>query len=318
MAAGSSARDLEAAARRGAGAQARRRGCARARASRPGRGRRRAAPLARPGPPSRTASSSASAPTRSGRSRGAPRRVLADVGERLLHDPVRGQVERGGQRARRRRSPRSSTVDAGRRARARPAPAAAPARAAARARCPRRPRAARRACRRISPSASRAEPRIARSGAPGARRVALERGLGGVGLHGDHADAVGDDVVQLARDPRALLGDRDPLRVLARSRRTSRPTAIGAITARTMASVLADVLVVARISVETDGRDDASTAHGEHHAQVVDLDGERVEEQEHRDVADDEVAVGRVDPRQRCPPAPRPPGAAGGTRSARC
>ena len=57
--------------------------------------------------------------------------------------------------------------------------------------------------------------RLARRGADrvqrgaGERRVVVERGLGGVGLDGDHAQAVGDDVVQLARDPRPLLGDRE-------------------------------------------------------------------------------------------------------------
>ena len=37
----------------------------------------------------------------------------------------------------------------------------------------------------------------------------------GADLQHHHADGVGDDVVQLARDPRALLGDRDPRRGLA-------------------------------------------------------------------------------------------------------
>ena len=37
----------------------------------------------------------------------------------------------------------------------------------------------------------------------------------GADLQHHHADGVGDDVVQLAGDPRALLGDRDPRRRLA-------------------------------------------------------------------------------------------------------
>ena len=37
----------------------------------------------------------------------------------------------------------------------------------------------------------------------------------GADLQHHHAHGVGDDVVQLARDPRALLGDRDPRRRLA-------------------------------------------------------------------------------------------------------
>ena len=36
----------------------------------------------------------------------------------------------------------------------------------------------------------------------------------GADLQHHHADRVRDDVVQLARDPRALLGDRDPRRRL--------------------------------------------------------------------------------------------------------
>ena len=52
-------------------------------------------------------------------------------------------------------------------------------------------------------------PRRGSSRAAGGRaRVAVERRLGRVGLDRDHAHAVGDDVVQLARDPRPLLGDR--------------------------------------------------------------------------------------------------------------
>ena len=38
--------------------------------------------------------------------------------------------------------------------------------------------------------------------------IAVEHAFGGAGLESDHADGVGDDVVQLTRDSRALLGDR--------------------------------------------------------------------------------------------------------------
>ena len=77
--------------------------------------------------------------------------------------------------------------------------------AAARARRPRRPRGACASSRRISASAVRA--RATRS--PSSALVAL-RPVGvprAARLQHDHADRVRDDVVQLARDPRPLLGD---------------------------------------------------------------------------------------------------------------
>ena len=137
-------------------------------------------------------------------------RVLADVGERLLQDPVGGQVERGRQRSRIAVGPQLDR-DAGR------------ARVLDQRRQLRQPRlravlgslvalaqdaehAAHLAERLVRRAADRPQ-RLARP-----RRVLLERGLGGVGLHGDHADAVGDHVMQLASDPRALLGHGDPLR----------------------------------------------------------------------------------------------------------
>jgi hypothetical protein len=42
----------------------------------------------------------------------------------------------------------------------------------------------------------------------GAGGVALKHPFGGADLQHDHAEAVGDDVVELARDPLALLGGR--------------------------------------------------------------------------------------------------------------
>ena len=82
---------------------ARRRRCAPARASRRGRGRRRRIePLARPGPGRGRAisSSSARALQRTCTSVGDRAGVLERVGQRLLHDPVGGQVEPRGQRPR--------------------------------------------------------------------------------------------------------------------------------------------------------------------------------------------------------------------------
>jgi hypothetical protein len=84
-------------------------------------------------------------------------------------------------------------------------------------------------------------------------RVAVERHLGCVGLDGDHAHPVRDDVVELARDPRSLLrhrGVRRPLalalevpRELAEprsacpcSRCTIRPTMTGPMTIETAAT----------------------------------------------------------------------------------
>ena len=54
------------------------------------------------------------------------------------------------------------------------------------------------ACRAVLPIV-----RTARRASPGSE---LEDGVGGGGLHDDHAQVVGDDVVHLARDPRLLLG----------------------------------------------------------------------------------------------------------------
>ena len=54
------------------------------------------------------------------------------------------------------------------------------------------------------PAAAPRRGAAARRASSGSR---VERGLGGVGLDGDHAERVRDDVVQLARDPRPLLVD---------------------------------------------------------------------------------------------------------------
>ena len=50
---------------------------------------------------------------------------------------------------------------------------------------------------------------------PDIGRPLVQRSLGGAGLDDDHADVVGDDVVELARDPLALLGDGLPVAFLA-------------------------------------------------------------------------------------------------------
>ena len=170
------------------------------------RGRRRRGAV-RAGPVSRTASSSSSsAPAERASRRGAPRRVLAHVGERLLHDPVGGEVEAGGQLARLAALTSSATGTPAPRARSTSASSCASPGCgrelvavlllAQHAEQP--PHVAR---------APRRRSRGSRAAARGRARGRVERGLGRVGLDGDHADAVGDDVVELARDPRALLGD---------------------------------------------------------------------------------------------------------------
>ena len=135
----------------------------------------------------------------------APPGVLERVRERLLHDPVRGQVD--ARRQRHAARPRCAARPA-----ARPRdlldervePASPGCGASASSSSPRRaaPRAgaaARRAPRGRSPRSPRA-PRASRSGS--ASSIARPPRL-----HDHHADVVRDDVVQLARDPCALLGD---------------------------------------------------------------------------------------------------------------
>ena len=173
--------------------------CGRARA--PGRGRA-------------TASSSASvAPVERDRG-GRAARVLAHVGQRLLDDPVGGEVDARRQRAAARRSTSSSTGSPPRAARSSsPASCASPGCGASSPPSSSLAQHAEQLAHLGQRLAGRA--RIASSGARASARVAVERGLGGVGLDRDHADAVGDDVVQLARDPAALLGDRGARAALA-------------------------------------------------------------------------------------------------------
>ena len=139
-------------------------------------------------------------------------RVLERVGQPLLDDPVRGEVDRAPAARPARRRPAAATGSPARRTcsssgRARPARAAARASAVV-----------------LAPQRAEQQPHLAERGAAGlldaAQRLAV---LGDVGqpvadradLQHHDADRVGDDVVQLARDPRALLGDRDARRRLA-------------------------------------------------------------------------------------------------------
>ena len=122
-----------------------------------------------------------------------------------------------------------------------------------------------------------------------------------------------DDVVQLARDPRPLLGDRQLRRALAlvlelggelrrrsvcaRWWRTTRPASAGSTTA-----VTAPMYSPGTSWLSQEPRTESADAERrERHdgAQVRDVRSERVEEDERGDVADDDVAVGGDEPRQR-------------------
>ena len=69
--------------------------------------------------------------------------------------------------------------------------------------------------RRISASASRPVCSTTSSASQHLLLVGVEQPPDGRGLDGHHADAVPDDVVELARDPGALLGDGEPRLLLA-------------------------------------------------------------------------------------------------------
>ena len=138
--------------------------------------------------------------------------VLEGVGEPLLHDAVRREVEGARQRDRLtvhlepHGEPRGAYV-------VHQASAGRPARDPAGARAGRRPAACAPSRRRISASAVRpacstfceASPSSVAVRHPVAHRPHLQD---------HHADRVGDDVVELARDPAALLGHRHPGRRL--------------------------------------------------------------------------------------------------------
>ena len=79
-------------------------------------------------------------------------------------------------------------------------------------------RASRPACpsiRRMSVSASRLVRSMASSAERDSLRPPIERGQAGAGLDDDHADMMGDDVVQFAGDPLALVLDRPARPLLA-------------------------------------------------------------------------------------------------------
>ena len=206
--------------RRAARPRARRRRARRARASRRARGRRRgrspaAGAVVDDLDLERVGAVAQRAPRRA-RSPG----VLERVRERLLHDPVGGQVD-----ARRQRPRLALDAQLDRQ------PGAAHLReqrvelverpAAARARAPRRPSRSRPTRRRISTSACAAG-LLRRRGAPRrARRVALRAPRSAAPAWTTITlDGVRDHVVQLAGDPRPLLGDRRRSR--SRSSRSAR------------------------------------------------------------------------------------------------
>ena len=130
--------------------------------------------------------------------------MLDHVGQRLLHDPVGREVDAGRQRARLALD-RERDVDA-RAAGALDQPGTsrtpgAGASSGASSPCGRSTSSMR--C--ISVSASRPIVAIC---APAASRSAPSSAPERLRLHDHQADAVGDDVVELARDPHALRGDR--------------------------------------------------------------------------------------------------------------
>ena len=140
--------------------------------------------------------------------------VLERVGQPLLDDPVGGEVDRPGQRERlaldvqldrraRRGRPRSSSES-------RPS---SPGWGASSTSSPSRRIAP--SSRRISASAARPACSTPRSASRSSAQRVGEPVPDGADLQHHHADGVGDDVVQLARDPRALLGDGDARRRLA-------------------------------------------------------------------------------------------------------
>ena len=143
-------------------------------------------------------------------------RVLERVGQRLLHDPVGRDVDR--LRQRRARSPSTVSSTASSRvahARRRAARAGATPGCGARLVLVARPGAGSPSRRCSSATACRLErldrgQRLLRLG-----RIAVDHDARGAGLDAHHAHVVGDDVVQLARDPHALLEHRAPRVLLA-------------------------------------------------------------------------------------------------------
>ena len=200
--------------RRAARPRRRRRRPPRARACRAGPRPGRAGPSARPPPASVTSSSNAVRTAAQRTRRCARPGVLERVGQRLLDDPVGGQLQSG--RQRRRGAPAtleltgrpavrtcsSSCVDLGR------CPAAAPARGSCSSRSTP-------SSRRISVSAWRPV-RDAVCIATSARVWSVVHGEArAVGERDHHRQVVRDDVVHLARDAGALGGGRQPALLVA-------------------------------------------------------------------------------------------------------
>ena len=161
--------------------------------------------LGPPSPRSATLISSASSPQVSAHVRRRAAGVLDRVGQRLLHDAVDGELGAGAERARARRS----TVERDRQA------------GGARALDERAEPVERRRCGAVGRALEHAEQDIASRRARRCRRARMraaacsarsgsrrEDAPRAAGLHDHHADAVRDDVVHLARDPAALVGDR--------------------------------------------------------------------------------------------------------------
>ena len=139
-------------------------------------------------------------------------RVLERVGQRLLHDPVGRHVD-----GRRQRAPLALHVDVDRELRAAQRGRAAgradrrPGRGARSSGSPAWRRNPSRRC--SSVTAWRLEASIERQRRGRLRRLAVHHDPRRPGLDAHHADVVGDDVVQLARDPHPLVEHR-PARVL--------------------------------------------------------------------------------------------------------
>ena len=237
--------------------------------------------------------------------------MLVDVGQRLLDDPERGEIEarRQGPRfaldvERHGRSRRAGALDQRRQLREPGLGSELGARSVLAQDAEQAPHLAERVLGGLSDRGQRF---------PGERGVAIERGLGAVGLDRDHAQPVGDDVVQLASDPRPLLGDRElggALALVLEFRgELFEPARLLALAAHHAAHqrreddrgdrphVLAGHLVIEPGA--EDRQPDAERRDRHDDPQVGDVRSQRVEEDERGDEADDDVAVGGYAPRQR-------------------
>ena len=142
-------------------------------------------------------------------------RVLERVGQALLDDAVGGEVDRDAGAGTGSPSTCSSTGRPARRISLEQRVEARRARAAAPSSGRRRSRRIAPSSRRISASAARPVSSTPRSASTSSGELVGQPVPDGAGLQHHHADRVGDDVVQLAGDPGALLGDGDARRHLA-------------------------------------------------------------------------------------------------------